>query len=236
MATRARERAEEECRTFGRVLGLDGLAEELESRSAEPDDVAGAYAARTAGGDAAREGCLAGAREVLALEGEAARLGPLAEEAARRGGCTEIRTTPDEGNAHVPEGDPPPEYRTTPAASGPHRSRSLPPEISVYHEPVDEPAAVHNLEHGYVLIYYRTEDPGVSAEVVALFEGLTREFDKVIVAPYPDLPEEAGTAMVAWRRLQRCPPTIAASDAETVARSFVLRFAGTDVAPEPLGP
>jgi hypothetical protein len=170
------------------------------------------------------------------MAAEEARLGPMAEEAAGRSGCTGIVQTPDEGQSHLQEGAPPPEYRTTPAASGPHNPGILPPGASVYHEPVDEPTAVHNLEHAYVLLYYRAEEPTVVPEIVGILEGLAREFDKVIVAPHPRLPEEAGLALVAWRRLQRCPPSISLTDAETVARSFVLRFAGTDVAPEPLGP
>jgi hypothetical protein len=87
-----------------------------------------------------------------------------------------------------------------------------------------------------VLLYYRPVEPTVAPEIVGMLEGLAREFDKVIVAPHAGLPEEVGLATVAWRRLQRCPPSIDAADAEAVARSFVLRFAATDVAPEPLGP
>ncbi|MGH2681733.1 MAG: DUF3105 domain-containing protein [Actinomycetota bacterium] len=236
-AAQAGETAEDECRTFGRLLGLDVLAQELDAPSQSPRDVAQAYATRAPEGlrDAAFEGCLAGVQAAVAMEQEAARIAPAAAQAAERAGCTRIRVTPDEGRTHLQEGDPPPEYRTTPAASGPHRSVTLPPETSVYHEPVDEPTAVHNLEHGYALLYYRPQDPTVGPEVVAMVEGLAREFEKVVVAPHRGLPGEAGLAMVAWRRLQRCPPPIAAADAEAVARSFVLRFAATDVAPEPLG-
>jgi hypothetical protein len=172
----------------------------------------------------------------MAMEQEGARIAPIAAEAAERADCTTIRHTPNEGRSHVQEDDPPPEYRTVPAASGPHRSGILSPGTSVYHEPVDEPTAVHNLEHGYALLYYRVEEPMVIPEVVAILEGLARDFEKVVVAPHPGLPEDTGLALVAWRRLQRCPPGIGVGDAESVARSFVLRFAGTDVAPEPLGP
>jgi hypothetical protein len=234
----ARETGEEECRRFGRLLGLEGLAGELDVGSADPQDIADAYAARAPVGqrDARREGCLAGANAALAMEEEAARLEPVADQAARRSDCTQIVHTPDEGQSHIHEGDPPPEYATTPAASGPHNPGILPPGMSVYHEPVDEPTAVHNLEHAYVLLYYRPDEPSVASEIVGILEGLAREFDKVIVAPHAGLPEEVGLALVAWRRLRRCPPSMAVTDAETVARSFVLRFAGTDVAPEPLGP
>ena len=30
-------------------------------------------------------------------------------------------------------------------------------------EPIREENAVHNLEHGYVILYYRADDPGRSA-------------------------------------------------------------------------
>ncbi|HEV8682187.1 MAG TPA: DUF3105 domain-containing protein [Actinomycetota bacterium] len=234
----ARETGEEDCRRFGRLFGLDRLAEELDALSPDPRDLAAAYASRAEQDvrDAAYEGCLAGARAVFAMEREAARIAPLADQAAEGAGCTAIETTPNEGQAHIGEEAPPPQYATTPAASGPHRVSALSPDVSVYNEPVDEPTAVHNLEHGYTVLYYRPEDPTVAPEVVAMLEGLARNFEKVVVAPHPGLPEDVGLALVAWRRLQRCPPTIAVSDAESVAGSFVLRFAGTDVAPEPLGP
>lgn len=237
-AAGVRETAEEECRTVGRLLGLDGLSRELDARSADPRALAEAYAARApAGQQGARlEGCLVGVDAVLAMEEEATVLEPVAELAAERAKCTVVVQTPDQGQTHIQEGDPPPEYRTTPAASGPHSPGVLPRGVSVYHEPIEEATAVHNLEHAYVLLYYRPDDPTVASEVVGLLEGLAREFDKVIVAPYPGLPEDVGLALVAWRRLQRCPPSIGVMDAAPVARSFVLRFAGTDVAPEPLAP
>jgi len=237
-AARARATAEEECRTFGRLLGLDGLAREIDARSADPRDLAEAYAARAPVGqrDPRLQGCLAGVNAVLAMEEEAARLAPMAEEAAQRSECTQIMQTPDEGQSHIQEGDSPPEYRTIPAASGPHDPEILPSDVSVYHEPIAETTAVHNLEHAYVLLYYRLEEPMVASDIVGVLEGLAREFEKVIVAPHAGLPEDVGLALVAWRRLQRCPPSLAVQDAETMARSFVLRFAGTDVAPEPLGP
>jgi uncharacterized protein DUF3105 len=219
------------------LLGLDGLAEELGVAGDDPRDVATAYASRAEEADreAAFEGCLAGTGTVLEMEEEGARLAPLAEEAAERAGCTAVQETPDEGQSHIGADDPAPDYGTVPATSGPHRPGILPPGSSVYHQPVDEPTAVHNLEHAYALLYYRLEAPTVSPEVVAVLEGLAREFEKVVVAPHPGLPEDVGMALVAWRRLQRCPPAVATADAEAMARSFVLRFAGTDVAPEPLG-
>jgi hypothetical protein len=237
-AARTRETAEEECRRVGRIIGLDGLARELDVPSEDPRALAEAYAAKAPAGQRGPrlEGCLVGVNAVVGMEEEAALLRPVAEQAAQGAQCTEIIRTPDQGQSHIQEGDPPPEYRTTPAASGPHSPGILSPGVSVYHEPVDETTAVHNLEHAYVLLYYRPDDPTVAPEVVGILEGLARELEKVIVAPYPGLPEETGLALVAWRRLQRCPPSIGVEDAEPVARSFVLQFAGTDVAPEPLGP
>lgn len=236
-APETQDNAERECRIFGRLLGLEELAAELDAQSGDPEDVARAYAARASGGPSAArfEGCLAGLGDVAAFEAEEARLTPLAEQAAERAGCSDVMPTPDEGQSHLQEGDPPPKYATVPAASGPHRAAPLPADVSVYHEPVDETAAVHNLEHAYVFLYYRADEPTVDPKVVAMLEGLAREFDKVVVAPYPGLPQDQGMAMVAWRRLQRCPPSITVEDATAVARSFVLRFAGTSVAPEPLG-
>jgi hypothetical protein len=74
------------------------------------------------------------------------------------GGGTKIGTQmPNEGAAHVPQSTVP-TYRSVPATSGPHWNLGdgiAPLFWGVYTSPVAEPAAVHNLEHGGIVIWYQ---------------------------------------------------------------------------------
>ena len=119
-------------------------------------------------------------------------------------------------------------YPDPPAAAGPHDPSPLPPEPHVYAEPVPETRAVHNLEHAYVLIY----DEGLSADTVDALEAYARGQRRVIMAPYPDLPDGTGLALLAWNTRWLCPPSITPDEAVRVASGFVDAFRGTTVAPE----
>ena len=64
---------------------------------------------------------------------------------------------PDEGGTHVPQTTIP-SYNSVPATSGPHWNLGngvAPLNWGVYTSPVPEPAAVHNLEHGGIVIWYQ---------------------------------------------------------------------------------
>jgi hypothetical protein len=151
--------------------------------------------------------------------------------------CGAVRALPSEGVEHLLDGVSPPVYATRPAASGIHTDASLPPNIHVYTEPIPEETALHNLEHAYVLIYYRFDGAGaLPADVVDALAGLAEGEDKVILAPYPALEPGTSLAFVAWQRLQECGFTEDADAAVEVAERFVGRFRGGGVAPEPSGP
>jgi hypothetical protein len=162
------------------------------------------------------------------------RLLERADAAAEALGCGEIQEFSSEGRGHLQQGSPPPEYETTPATSGPHSPSTLPSDVHVYEEPVPEPLAVHNLEHAYVIIYYRAEDPEALPQNVrdALAE-LARGEEKVILAPYPDLSDGTSVAFTAWTKLQECPKVTDADTAVLAAEGFIKRFRGTTNAPEP---
>jgi Protein of unknown function (DUF3105) len=162
------------------------------------------------------------------------RLLERADAAAEALGCGEIQDLPSEGRGHLQQGSPPPEYGTTPATSGPHSPSTLPSDIHVYEEPVPEPLAAHNLEHAYVIIYYRAEGPEALPQTVrdALAESARGE-EKVILAPYPDLPDGTSVAFTAWTKLQECPKVTDADTAVLAAEGFIKRFRGTTNAPEP---
>lgn len=171
--------------------------------------------------------------------GEDRRQNQAAAEAAEKLGCTDVQDLPDEGREHLAANEPPPAYGTTPATSGKHNAGTLPSEPHVYDQPFDqtlESQAVHNLEHAYVIIYYRQEGPDAPPEnVVNDLAELANAEDKVLMAPYSTLPEGESIALAAWTHLQTCPTVTDgdANDVLTIARNFVDEFRGGGDAPEP---
>ena len=124
-------------------------------------------------------------------------------------------------------------YTDPPASSGPHDVEPLEPDPHVRAEPVPETQAVHNLEHAYVLIYYRpSAEGGPSTETIDRLAELATDEDRVIMAPYPDRPEGTGLALVAWNTRWLCPGTVTPDQAATIAASFVDAYRGTTNAPE----
>jgi hypothetical protein len=96
---------------------------------------------------------------------------------------------PDEGTAHVPQTEVP-NYRSRPATSGPHWNLGngiAPLNWGVYTQPVAEPAAVHNLEHGGIVIWYQANQLD-QADVQALTDYVNQQVRsakfKVILSPW----------------------------------------------------
>jgi len=99
-----------------------------------------------------------------------------------------------------------PRYDTTPPTSGCHQD-SWERRWGVHESPIVPETQVHNLEHGGVLVQYRQEAiPGLSNDYIedlTLFIEELREnnrYCKVILAPYPDLPQTI--ALTAWGWIQ----------------------------------
>lgn len=151
--------------------------------------------------------------------------------------CGSIQELPSEGQAHIQEGAPI-EPASRPATSGPHYPSWLDPQARVIDQPIDEGLegyAVHNLEHGYVFMYYRAED--VPPGTVEALAALARSEEKVMLARYGQLPPDAPLTLAAWQRLRTCSEAGDAADVTEVARDFIERFRGeAGVAPEPSGP
>ena len=173
--------------------------------------------------------------------GETRRLNQAAAEAAQNLGCSGVEDLPDEGREHLAADEPPPDYGTTPATSGRHNASTLPPDPHVYDQPFDqtlESRAVHNLEHAYVIVYYRQDGPDALPEgVVNELSELANSENKVIMAPHAELPEGQSVALAAWTHLQTCPKVTAADadDVIAIARGFINGFRGGGDAPEPAG-
>lgn len=157
-----------------------------------------------------------------------------AADAAAAAGCDDLErpVLANPSRSHLGPGDAF-EYTDRPPAAGPHDPTPLPADPHVYDEPVSETRAVHNLEHSYVLVWYRaTADGGLSAETVGALEGVAREQDRVIMAPYPDLPEGRALALVAWNTRWMCPAGVSADQAVAIAEGFIDAYRGTTNAPE----
>jgi hypothetical protein len=151
--------------------------------------------------------------------------------------CGAIQELPSEGKTHVQEGAPI-EPASRPATSGPHYPSWLDPAARVIDQPVDqdlEGYAIHNLEHGYVFMYYRADV--VPPSTVEALAALARSEEKVMLARYDRLPADVAMAFAAWQRLRTCSRAGDDAGITEVARDFIERFRGeAGVAPEPSGP
>jgi Protein of unknown function (DUF3105) len=95
----------------------------------------------------------------------------------------------------------PPNFKpnSTPRSSGPHSNQTI--IYGSYTEMVPELNAVHNLEHGAVIIWYGRN---VSESTVGqINEFYNRNPDGLIVSQYPALGDDI--ALVAWTHVARCP-------------------------------
>jgi hypothetical protein len=155
--------------------------------------------------------------------------------AASAAGCGDVQTPAASapGGLHLAPGQSY-TYSDHPATSGYHDPTPLPGDQHVYDSPVPETRAVHNLEHAYVVIYYR--DQGADAlpgDVVARLASLAKAQTKVIMAPYEQLPAGTSLAIAAWNKLWECPATVTADQARSIASGFIQAYRGTSNAPEP---
>jgi hypothetical protein len=157
-----------------------------------------------------------------------------ARQAAAAAGCDDLErpVMPNPSRAHLAPGDRY-TYPDPPPAAGPHDPTPLPPDPHVHSEPVPETRAVHNLEHAYVVIWYRVAaDGGLSAETVDALEAFAGDESRVIMAPYPSMPAGRSLALVAWNTRWMCPSGVTPQQAVAIATGFVDAYRGTTNAPE----
>ena len=101
---------------------------------------------------------------------------------------------PDGGDGHVSEGTLV-EYGSTPPSSGKHWPRWA--ACGVYTSELPDEYAVHNLEHGQVVISYNLEDEADVERLVSLAEDLD-DFDKWgLLRPYSKI-DEGMVGLSAW--------------------------------------
>ncbi|MPZ86957.1 MAG: DUF3105 domain-containing protein [Nitriliruptorales bacterium] len=165
------------------------------------------------------------------------RQATIAAAEARLGevGCTPIEEQPEMERGHLTEpdamaaSDPDVIYPDRPTTSGPHLA--VVGLTGVYDKPIDERLLVHNMEHGYVVLYY---DPAADAEMVQSLKGYAQERidgpnPKVVVAPHDAMPDGTSFASVAWNFRQLCEQF----DTE-VTTAFLEQHYNGEAAPERL--
>ena len=157
--------------------------------------------------------------------------------ASTAAGCSDVQTpTADPQRNHLQPGQSY-DYPDHPATSGPHDPTPLPDEPRVYTDvsTYRETMAVHSLEHGSVIMYYRptADRDGLPQDVVDALAPVANGNKATYLIPYPDLPEGTGLAYTAWNKLMTCPAKITSNQAVTVANGWITSFACTSNAPEP---
>ena len=96
-------------------------------------------------------------------------------------------------------------YPDRPTSSGRHVGQVT--ATGVYDAPIDERITMHNLEHGYVVVWYAEDAPEDQVEAMKAWaqRQIDGDFPKMIVAPYAeDLSGETNFAAVGWLRRMAC--------------------------------
>jgi hypothetical protein len=121
-------------------------------------------------------------------------------ESASAAGCTEDTKHEIEGHNHVATGTQV-DYKTDPPTSGDHWPPGEQADPGFYSTPLDEERLVHNLEHGQIVIWYKTS---ASEEVKDKMEQVAGQDDvALIVVPY-DFDGPGEYALTAWGYSQLC--------------------------------
>ena len=89
-------------------------------------------------------------------------------------------------------------YNTSPPTSGAHAPTWE--RCGTFEAPIADEIQPHNLEHGFVLIQYNTEDQALIDELNDVVQNLSSYPDFLIMAPYP--PMEQTIALTAWNVIQ----------------------------------
>lgn len=174
---------------------------------------------------------------IIQLFQRAARTRPISQAAiaaAKAGGCTDVQTPASSapGSQHLAAGASY-TYDQHPATSGFHDPSPLAIPPHVYPSPLQETNAVHNLEHGAVIMYYRQSGNGaLPAGVLDRMTTIADATNNVILAPYEQLPDGTALAFAAWNKLQTCPATVTGPQAREIALGFIDAFVCTSNAPE----
>lgn len=125
---------------------------------------------------------------------------------------------PSQGRDHLPPGERYEAYNSDPPTSGPHSPETL--DWRVYDEPQQREKAVHNMEHGGVIVWHHCVSAAcqdVMTQIRSIVEGYLADGALVVMLPYPEM-EDDTVALTSWTRLDK----FAASEyAEDRVRRFI---------------
>jgi hypothetical protein len=145
------------------------------------------------------------------------------------------QSLPIQGREHIQLGDPHEPYNSDPPTSGPH----APPVLAgFYNEAPPDENLVHNLEHGYVIIWYNCSSLDEAAcetlkgQIQAVMDrakpvSFATDAKKLIAVPRPTM--EAPIALTSWGRILK----LDAFDEEAIVE-FIDKL--RNQAPEPNAP
>ncbi len=95
-------------------------------------------------------------------------------------------------------------YNSNPPTSGPHDPVAL--DWGIYTTPQPKERAIHNMEHGGVVIWYNCVSDRCKNDIVPQLEELMNEFERdrrlMVMMPYPEM-EPDTVALTAWTRLDK---------------------------------
>ena len=116
---------------------------------------------------------------------------------------------------------------TPPPTSGRPPGHPLP--AGVYDNEQDPRALVHNLEHGYVVIYYK----GIPADQVEQLRQFVeaRSSSKLVLAPWSGL-ESNGVALTAWQNLETMQ-RVNLDLVQAFVNDYMVPVGSKSTAPEP---
>ena len=125
----------------------------------------------------------------------------------------------DQGRRHVASGAliPADYFNSTPPTSGDHATTWE--RCGIFKNPIPNELQVHNLEHGFILIQYNTQDQTIIAELEKIVEELPGNFDYLILAPYPTMQQTI--ALTSWTVVQYLDN----ADADAI-RAFASAYRG----------
>jgi hypothetical protein len=149
-------------------------------------------------------------------------------------GCTPAENMEDRGQGHLDAASlaqQPPDalYPDRPATSGEHFQGWL--KTGVYDQVMDERVLIHNLEHGYVNVFYDESADDAQIDELKSFaeEQIDGNYPKLIVSAWDGpLPEDYNFAYTGWGTRQMC----AEFDTDTLAVFLREHHSGAGDAPE----
>jgi len=110
------------------------------------------------------------------------------------------------GRSHFAVGETYDDYNSNPPTSGPHTAAVAP---GVYDAPVPKESAVHNMEHGQVVVWYNCnagsqplEEPtcaGLRRDLAAVVDEANESGKRVLMTPYAEMEQRIG--LTAWQFL-----------------------------------